>query len=121
MSANKGKVAQVIGPVVDVSFEKGTELPKIYDALEVRKHDGSRVVLEVQSHIGENAVRTISMDSTDGFTRGMEVSNTGSAIKMPTGDAIKGRVFNVVGEAIDGIANISNENGLPIHRRSSKI
>lgn len=121
MSAVKGKIAQVIGPVVDVVFDKGVELPKIYDALDVRKSDGAKVVLEVQSHIGESAVRTISMDSTDGFTRGMEVVNTGNPIKMPTGEAIKGRVFNVVGEAIDGLANVSNENGLPIHREAPKF
>ncbi len=121
MSVIKGKIAQVIGPVVDVSFDKGVELPKIYDALEVRKNDGTRVVLEVQSHVGEGSVRAISMDSTDGFTRGMEVVNTGSAIKMPIGDAIRGRVFNVVGEAIDGIKEVSNENGLPIHREAPKF
>lgn len=121
MSAVKGKIAQVIGPVVDVIFDKGVELPKIYDALEVRKNDGTKVVLEVQSHVGESSVRAISMDSTDGFTRGTEVINTGSAIKMPTGEAIKGRVFNVVGEAIDGIANVSNENGLPIHREAPRF
>ena len=121
MSAIKGKVAQVIGPVVDVSFDKGVELPKIYDALEVRKSDGTRVILEVQSHVGESSVRAISMDSTDGFTRGLEVVNTGDAIKMPTGEAIKGRVFNVVGEAIDGIAEVSNANGLPIHREAPRF
>lgn len=121
MSAIKGKVAQVIGPVVDVSFDKGVELPNIYDALEVRKSDGTRVILEVQSHVGESAVRTISMDSTDGFTRGMEVVSTGNAIKMPTGEAIKGRVFNVVGEAIDGLTSVSNEGGLPIHREAPKF
>src|SRR5690606_4834535 len=121
MSVVKGKIAQVIGPVVDVSFDKGVELPKIYDALEVRKNDGTKVVLEVQSHVGESSVRAISMDSTDGFTRGMEVVNTGNAIKMPTGEAIKGRVFNVVGEAIDGIANVDNSNGLPIHREAPKF
>lgn len=121
MSAIKGKIAQVIGPVVDVSFDKGVELPKIYDALEVRKQDGTKVILEVQSHVGESSVRTISMDSTDGFTRGMEVVNTGDAIKMPTGEAIKGRVFNVVGDAIDGIANVSNAGGLPIHREAPRF
>ncbi len=121
MSRITGKVSQVIGPVVDVKFDKGMALPKIYDALEVRKADGTRVVLEVQSHIGENSVRAISMDSTDGFMRGMEVLGTGSAIKMPTGDGIKGRVFNVVGEAIDGLPEIDNTNGLPIHRESPKF
>jgi len=121
MSAIKGRISQVIGPVVDVSFEKGMALPNIFDALEVRKSDGTRVVLEVQSHVGENAVRTVSMDSTDGFSRGMEVTSTGSAIKMPTGDQIRGRLFNVVGEAIDGINVIDNSNGLAIHREAPKF
>ena len=85
MSTTTGKISQVIGPVVDVRFERGVALPSIYDALEVFKADGTRVVLEVQSHVGENAIRAISMDSTDGFRRGMEVKVTGSAIKVPTG------------------------------------
>ena len=89
MSSLKGKVSRVIGPVVDVAFEKGLELPNIFDALEVFKSDGTRVVLEVQAHIGENSIRAISMDSTDGFTRGMEVTSTGTAIKMPIGEKIK--------------------------------
>ncbi|MFM7758270.1 MAG: F0F1 ATP synthase subunit beta [Crocinitomicaceae bacterium] len=118
MSVIKGKVSQVIGPVVDVRFERGVALPSIYDALEVKKSDGSRVVLEVQSHVGENSVRAISMDSTDGFMRGLEVVATGTAIKVPTGDQIKGRLFNVVGEAIDGINAIDNSGGLPIHREA---
>ncbi|MGY8926476.1 MAG: F0F1 ATP synthase subunit beta, partial [Flavobacteriales bacterium] len=111
MSNIKGKVSQVIGPVIDVSFDKGVELPSIFDALEVRKEDGTRVVLEVQSHIGENSIRSISMDSTDGFMRGMEVVSTGSAIKMPIGEEVKGRLFNVVGEAIDGLKQLSTDNG----------
>ncbi len=118
MSVIKGKVSQVIGPVVDVRFERGVALPSIYDALEVKKSDGSRVVLEVQSHVGENSVRAISMDSTDGFMRGLEVVATGTAIKVPTGDQIKGRLFNVVGEAIDGINAVDNSGGLPIHREA---
>ncbi|MEY4128205.1 MAG: F0F1 ATP synthase subunit beta [Flavobacteriales bacterium] len=117
----KGRISQVIGPVVDVAFDNGSALPTIYDALEVRKKDGTRVVLEVQAHVGENAVRAISMDSTDGFTRGMEVISTGSAIKMPIGDKIKGRLFNVVGEAIDGINDVDSSNGLPIHREAPKF
>lgn len=121
MSGIRGTVSQVIGPVVDVSFEKGVELPNIYDALEVRKENGTRVVLEVQSHVGESSVRTVSMDSTDGFMRGMEVLSTGSAIKMPIGDQIRGRLFNVVGEAIDGINEVDNSNGLPIHRESPRF
>ena len=121
MSSIKGKISQVIGPVVDVRFERGTVLPNIYDALEVRKADGTRVVLEVQSHVGENAIRAISMDSTDGFTRGMEVIATGVPIKVPIGDKIKGRLFNVVGEAIDGINEVDNSDGLPIHREAPKF
>ena len=121
MLISKGKVSQVIGPVVDVSFENGVELPTIFDALEVTKKDGTRVVLEVQSHVGENSIRAISMDSTDGFTRGMEVISTGSAIKMPVGEKIKGRLFNVIGEAIDGINVVSNEGGMPIHREAPKF
>jgi F-type H+-transporting ATPase subunit beta len=121
MSTSKGKVSQVIGPVVDVRFENGVALPTIFDALEVIKKDGTRVVLEVQSHVGENSIRAISMDSTDGFTRGMEVISTGSAIKMPVGEKIKGRLFNVIGEAIDGINTVSNEGGMPIHREAPKF
>ncbi len=121
MSANKGKISKVIGPVVDVRFDTGVQLPSIFDALEVRKADGTRVVLEVQSHIGENAVRAISMDSTDGFMRGMEVAATGMAIKVPTGEKIKGRLFNVVGEAIDGLNVMDSTGGLPIHREAPKF
>jgi len=121
MSNSKGKISQVIGPVVDVSFDKDASLPKIYDALVVYKADGTKVILEVQSHVGESSIRAISMDSTEGFTRGMEVTQTGAAIKMPTGDKIKGRLFNVVGEAIDGINEVSNEGGLPIHREAPKF
>ena len=121
MSNIKGKISQVIGPVIDVSFEKGVELPNIFDALVVTKSNGTKVVLEVQSHVGEGSVRTVSMDSTDGFTRGMEVVSTGSAIKMPIGEGIKGRLFNVVGEAIDGLAELDNSNGLPIHREAPKF
>ncbi len=117
----KGRISQVIGPVVDVAFDNDSALPTIYDALEVRRKDGTRVVLEVQAHVGENSIRAISMDSTDGFTRGMEVASTGSAIKMPTGDKIKGRLFNVVGDAIDGINVMDSSNGLPIHREAPRF
>jgi hypothetical protein len=88
MSKTIGKVAQIIGPVIDVVFDaQGVELPKIYDSLEVTKADGSKLVLEVQSHIGENMVRTISMDSTDGLSRGQEAVATGAPIQMPIGAA----------------------------------
>jgi len=104
MSKVIGKVAQIIGPVVDVVFNgKDVELPKIYDSLEITKKDGTLLVLEVQSHIGENTVRTISMDSTDGLSRGYEVVGTGNPIQMPIGADVYGRLFNVIGDAIDGL------------------
>src|SRR6476661_438982 len=112
---NTGKIAQIIGAVVDVSFADGGQLPKIYDALAVTKENGQKVILEVQRHLGEDRVRAIAMDSTDGLVRGMPVYDQGSPIKMPIGEDIKGRVFNVVGEAIDGIENLDNTNGRPIH------
>ncbi|VAW29602.1 ATP synthase beta chain, partial [hydrothermal vent metagenome] len=87
--ANTGKVSQVIGPVVDVSFESKNELPNILNALKVTKNNGSEVVLEVQQHLGEDRVRTIAMDSTEGLVRGMEVINLGSPISMPTGESIR--------------------------------
>lgn len=119
---NKGKIVQVIGPVVDVAFvHKGSVLPNILDALEVTRPDGQKVVLECQQHIGEDTVRAIAMDSTDGMMRGLEVTATGMAIKMPIGDAIKGRLFNVVGDAVDGMKQISKENGLPIHREPPRF
>ncbi len=117
---NVGKIKQVIGPVVDVSFEGGA-LPQILNALEVTKEDGTKIVLECQQHLGEDSVRTISMEATEGLQRGMDVTDLGTAIKMPTGDSIKGRLFNVVGEPIDGIqVEVDNSNGYPIHRKPPK-
>ena len=116
MSTQIGKIAQVIGPVIDVRFDsEGGKLPNILDALIIARGDGQKLVLEVQKHIGEDMVRTIAMDSTDGVYRGMEVTSTGAPIKMPTGDKVKGRLFNVVGEAIDGINTVSNDGGRSIH------
>ncbi len=115
---NTGKIKQIIGAVIDVSFAgEDIELPKILNALTVKTDDGRNVVLECQQHLGEDSVRTIAMDSTDGMTRGMDVTDTGSPIKMPVGEQIKGRLFNVVGEAIDGMEAISNESGYAIHRQ----
>jgi F-type H+-transporting ATPase subunit beta len=116
---NIGKIKQIIGPVVDVSFEgEGSTLPKIMSALEVTRDNGQKLILEVQQHLGEDAVRTISMDSTDGLRRGLEALDLGSPIKMPVGEAIKGRLFNVIGDAIDGInIPVSKEGGYEIHRR----
>src|SRR5690606_7860597 len=123
MSKITGKVAQIIGPVVDVAFESGSELPKIYDSLEITRKDGSKLVLEVQSHIGEDTVRTISMDSTDGLSRGVEVLSTGNPIQMPVGDDVYGRLFNVIGDAIDGLGDLpkAGKDGLPIHREAPKF
>ncbi len=115
-----GKVAQVIGPVVDVSFEEVSGIPKIYDALKVTRPDGQVVVLECQQHLGEDRVRTVAMDSTEGLVRGMEVVATGSPIQMPVGDDIKGRLFNVVGDAIDGMPQPKVADSLPIHRTPPK-
>src|ERR1700744_5941712 len=112
---NIGKISRIIGPVVDVSFADDAHLPKIYDALEITKENGQKVILEVQQHLGEDHVRAIAMDSTDGLLRGMKVLDIESAIRMPVGEEIKGRVFNVVGGAIDGIADLDNTNGRPIH------
>ncbi|UII33440.1 F0F1 ATP synthase subunit beta [Fulvivirga ulvae] len=120
--ANIGKITQVIGPVVDVSFDaEGAKLPNILDSLEVTKANGQKVVLECQQHLGEDRVRTISMESTEGLVRGMEVTDTGAPINMPTGDDIKGRLFNVIGEAIDGISQPSGKTSLPIHRPAPKF
>ena len=110
--ANLGKVTQVIGPVVDVSFEGGS-LPKIFNALEVTKANGQKLVLEVQQHLGEDRVRTISMEGTEGLQRGIDVTDTGAAIAIPTGEEIKGRLFNVVGDAIDGIVQPTGKVNFP--------
>ncbi len=116
MSKQIGKIAQVIGPVIDVRYDlNGGSLPNILDALEISRGDGQKLILEVQKHIGEDMVRTVAMDSSDGVYRGMEVVSTGSPIKMPTGDKVKGRLFNVVGEAIDGINLVDNAGGRSIH------
>ncbi len=115
---NTGKIKQIIGAVIDVSFEgEGAELPEILNALEIKRPNGETLVLEVQQHLGEDSVRTIAMDSTDGLTRGMDVVDTGKPISMPVGDEIRGRLFNVVGEAIDGIGPVSREKSYPIHRK----
>jgi len=124
MSKVIGKVAQIIGPVVDVVFDtENAVLPKIYDSLEITRPNGTILVLEVQSHVGENTVRTISMDSTDGLSRGTEVTGTGAPIQMPIGGDIYGRLFNVIGDAIDGLGDLpkAGENGLPIHRSAPKF
>ncbi|CAI9429226.1 ATP synthase subunit beta [Candidatus Ornithobacterium hominis] len=121
MAQNTGKISQIIGPVIDVVFDNDQGLPQIYDSLEINREGELPLVLEVEQHIGEDTVRCISMDGTDGLKRGQEVIATGNPITMPTGDAIRGRLFNVTGNAIDGLGNISKENGLPIHRPAPKF
>jgi F-type H+-transporting ATPase subunit beta len=120
MSQNIGKVVQVIGPVVDVSFDReGSELPRIYDALEIVREDGTSLIVEVQQHVGENTIRAISMDSTDGLRRGMEVIPTGSPITMPKGQVALGRLLNVTGDAVDGLEQLTKD-GLDIHNKPPK-
>lgn len=121
MSQSVGKIIQVIGPVVDVSFEEdSSKLPKIYEALEVPRENGQVLILECEQHVGEHTVRTIAMDSTDGLSRGMKVFTTGKAISMPVGNQIKGRLLNVIGEGIDGIGAIPKDNTYEIHNQPPK-
>ncbi len=113
--ANTGKIKQIIGAVVDVHFEGA--LPEIYNSLELKRENGDTLVLEVQQHLGEDSVRCIAMDGTEGLKRGTPVHDTGKAIAMPTGDAIKGRLFNVTGDPIDGLPPVDKTNGRPIHNK----
>jgi len=120
--ANIGKVAQIIGPVIDVSFDaENSNLPMIYDALEVTKSNGEKIILECQQHLGEDRVRTVAMDATEGLVRGMDVVHLGSPITVPTGESIRGRLFNVVGKAIDGMPQPKNTGKLSIHRSAPKF
>ena len=127
MSKIVGHISQVIGPVVDVyfKFEEGQDvehaLPKIHDAMTIARNDGRTLVIEVQQHIGEDTVRCVAMDSTDGLKRGMEVVPTGHPIAMPIGNQIKGRVMNVVGDTIDGMKELDKTDGFPIHREPPKF
>jgi F-type H+-transporting ATPase subunit beta len=122
MSENVGYISQVIGPVIDVSYEKaGHSIPGIYDALKVIRPDGKVLVVEVQQHIGEDTVRTVAMDSTDGIYRGMKVESLGTPISMPIGDQVKGRLLNVIGETIDGMKPVNPEGARPIHRDPPKF
>src|SRR5688500_1556899 len=113
--AKGGKVKQIIGAVVDVQFEGS--LPEIYNALEIKRENGDTLVLEVQNHLGEDSVRTIAMDGTEGLTRGVDVIDTGSPITMPANEQIKGRLFNVTGDPIDGLPPVPKVNGRAIHAK----
>jgi len=121
-----GKIAQIIGPVVDVSFEstvadKKVNLPGIHDAIKIPRSSGSDLILEVQQHIGENTVRTVAMDSTDGLRRGMEAISIGSPILVPIGNQIKGRLMNVVGGAIDDLGPLDMKGAYPIHQNPPRF
>lgn len=114
--ASTGEIIQILGPVLDVRFDTDATLPGLLNALEVIKEDGQKLILECQLHLGEHRVRNIAMDSTVGLVRGTKVTDTRAPIKMQVGKAIRGRLFNVVGEAIDGIPQPVTERELPIHR-----
>ncbi len=118
---NVGKIKQIIGPVIDVHFTGENTLPEIFNALELKRENGEKLVLEVQQHLGEDSVRCIAMDGTEGLVRGMEVVDTGKAIAMPTGDQINGRLFNVTGDAIDGLPQPNKTNARPIHAKPPKF
>jgi F-type H+-transporting ATPase subunit beta len=121
---NKGKISQVIGPVVDVEF--GDNLPEIYNALEVSLPASSadktnKLVLEAHQHLGGNKVRAVAMGSTDGLRRGMEVTDTGAPIQVPVGKETLGRMFNLLGEPIDGMEPVKTKEKYPIHREAPKF
>ena len=126
MPTIKGKISQIIGPVVDVHFDlkdlrEERSLPGIHDALKVQRPDGRPLIIEVQQHIGEDTVRCVAMDSTDGLRRGLEAVMLGRPIAMPVGEQIRGRVMNVIGETIDGLDELDREGALPIHREPPKF
>ena len=126
MSQINGRISQIIGPVIDVYFDTKGEnpekvLPKIYEALKVKRPDGRELVIEVQQHIGEDTVRCVAMDNTDGLQRGLEVVSTGNPIVMPAGEQIKGRMMNVIGQPIDGMKELDMKGAYPIHREAPKF
>ncbi|NDP22244.1 MAG: F0F1 ATP synthase subunit beta [Paludibacter sp.] len=125
MSELIGHISQIIGPVVDVFFDltakEEFKLPAIYDALSIDRGDGRKLIVEIQQHIGENTVRTVAMDSTDGLSRGLKVVALGSPISMPVGDQVKGRLMNVIGDSIDGMKPLDKTGSNPIHRLPPKF
>src|SRR5574344_1074499 len=126
MSQINGHISQIIGPVIDVYFDtKGQDpekvLPKIHEALKIARPDGRELIVEVQQHIGEDTVRTVAMDNTDGLQRGLEAVPTGSPIVMPSGEQIKGRMMNVIGKPIDGMQPLDMQGAYPIHREPPKF
>src|SRR5678816_2928161 len=114
---NKGKIVQVIGPVVDVEFTG--QLPAIYNALSVEfkvQDQPTKLTLEVQQHLGDNWIRAVAMSSTEGLKRGMEITDAGAPISMPVGEAVMGRVFDVTGQAVDEQGEVKADKFMPIHR-----
>ncbi len=116
----EGKISQIIGPVVDVDFPEG-RLPSILDALTITRPDGTKLVLETQQHLGEERVRTVAMESTDGLVRGLSVANTGKPIQVPVGPEVLGRMLNVVGDPIDGRGAVNTKKSYSIHRLAPKF
>ena len=126
MAQISGHISQISGPGIDVFFDtKGQDaekvLPKIHDALKIERPDGRELVVEVQQHIGEDTVRCVAMDNTDGLQRGLEAKQTGSPIVMPAGEQIKGRMMNVIGQPIDGMKSLDMQGAYPIHREPPKF
>jgi F-type H+-transporting ATPase subunit beta len=124
MEASTGRVIQVMGPVVDVEFPPG-QLPNIYSALKLSNPfispEANNLTLEVALHLGENTVRAISMDTTDGLRRGQDVQDTGAPISVPVGRKVLGRILNVIGEPVDDLGPVGNESFMPIHRDPPKF
>lgn len=115
--SNTGKILQVIGPVVDIRFD-AEHLPSIKNAILIKTDDGRQMTAEVAQHVGDDVVRCIAMSSTDGLVRGMDCIDTGKPIEVPVGDAVLGRMFNVLGEAIDGLGEVKADQKMPIHREA---
>ena len=121
MSQNIGKVVQVIGPVVDIAFAQD-RLPDLLTAIEIKRPDQEEsLIVEVAQGIGADRVRCIAMGPTDGLTRGMDAIDTGAPIQAPVGDAVLGRMFNVLGRPIDGLGEVKDVKYLPIHRSAPKF
>jgi len=120
-NTNQGKISQIIGVAVDVDFSETGTLPAIYNAIEIPKEDGSKLILEVQRHLGDDQVRCVSMDSTDGLKRGVPAYDTGQPIAVPVGPEVLGRLMNVTGEMIDGMGPVETERRSPIHRSAPEF
>ena len=116
----EGKITQIIGAVLDVQFDKET-LPSLYNAIEIPSKDGEKVIAEVMQHLGNDTVRCVAMSATDGLKRGMKAVDTGKPIQTPVGDAVLGRVFNVLGETIDGGEKTKEQEKWSIHRPAPSL